>query len=152
MNFWLIYLHFVWLKKMIYHCKLMNFEILSDDVSKVSLKISWTYPQIVASDDHARHNFKINGLYMLKTIFISVFSEKQIHVNCFGLLYNKSLDIITHSKCMHNKLSPTSDHCHSRAKEGVRAQLDRVRNSEVYIRRLECTVVLQDFYLCTIFV
>ena len=66
-------------------------------------------------------------------------------------LYNKSLDIITHSKCMHNKLSPTSDHCHSRAKKGVRAQLDRVRNSEVHIPRLECTFVLQDFYFCTIF-
>lgn len=87
-----------------------------------------------------------------KTIFISVVSEKQIHISCFGLLYNQSLDTITHSKCMHNKLSPTSDHCHSRAKEGVRAQLDRVRNSEVHsIPRLECTVVLQDFYLCTIF-
>ena len=52
---------------------------------------------------------------------------------------------------MHNKLSPTSDHCHSRAKEGVRAQLDRVRNSEVHIRRLECTVVLQEFHFCAIF-
>ena len=52
---------------------------------------------------------------------------------------------------MHNKLSPTSDHCHSRAKEGVRAQLDRVRNSEVHTPRLECTVVLLDFYFCTIF-
>ena len=78
-------------------------------------------------------------------------TEKQIHIPCFGLLYNKSLDIITHSKCMHNKLSPTSDHCHSRAKEGVRAQLDRVRNSEVHIWRLEFTVALQDFYFCTIF-
>ena len=111
--------------------------------SKVRLKLAE-----VSSEDHAKHNFKNEWT---KTIFISVVSEKQIHISCFGLLYNKSLDIITHSKCMHNKLSPTSDHCHSRAKKGVRAQLDRVRNSEVHIRRLECTVVLQDFYFCTIF-
>ena len=87
----------------------------------------------MSSKNHAKHNFKNKWtLKLLKTIFIYVVFGKKIHISCFGLLYNKSLDIITHSKCMHNKLSPTSDHCHSRAKKGVRAQLDRVRNSEVH--------------------
>ena len=95
--------------------------------SKVRLKLAE-----VSGEDHGKHNFK-NEWTKNNFHFCCFRQNKYISLLLDFYLCNKSLDIITHSKCMHNKLSPTSDHCHSRAKEGVRAQLDRVRNSEVHI-------------------